>query len=139
MADTLDIAKTKADIEKVKDKIGKEESKFEASIASLRGEQSDLEKAYARYLQAELRALNGSVPASSGKAPRGKVDTEAIIAVLRKSGMIELSATEIKERAGITATSNALSVALKKLVEDGTVAKIGERRNTKYKIGSANL
>lgn len=138
MAGTLDIAKTKADLEKVEKKIATEQAKFEQSIASLRGEQSELQKEYAQFLRSELSSLGISAPSAgasrgSGKT-RGKIDDEAIIAVLRKSGMIELSASEIKDRAKVTATANSLSVALGRLVSEGVIVKIGERRASKYRI-----
>ena len=135
-----------AELQTQKDKItaiGKEiahqHEEFQKSIKSLLDEQKRLQDEYASALRAELASVgaisrNSASPARV-RAARGsnKVDEAAIIEVLEKA-QIEISAADIKDRANITASSNSLSIALKRMVDSGAIVRIGERRASKYKI-----
>lgn len=134
-----------AELQSKKDRIlaiGKEiahqRSEFEKSISELVRQQEKLRDEYAAALRAELASIGGS--ASNGvtsrtRAPKGsnKIDPATIVAVL-EAAQVEISAADIKERAGITASSNSLSIALKKMVDDGQIIRVGERRASKYRI-----
>ena len=130
-------AQISAHNEELSKKIAALREQHEKDHSELRSTRERLAKEYSDALKAELASIVGSRGASAtrSRAPRGsnKIDTEAVVAEFRKA-QIEIKASDVRERAGITASSNALSVALNKLVEDGTLVKIGQGRGTKYRI-----
>jgi len=140
-APSLSDLQTKKDkIEKLTGDIETARSKFEASITAKTKELERLESEYVKALQGELRRFGGApaaatrpaaTPASKRPRARGSIDADAIIAVVRANPGI--GARGIAEKAGITATPNALSVRLRRMVDAGDLKKSGERRKTTYR------
>ena len=137
-----DLQAKKDKIEKLTGDIETARSKFEASITAKTKQLERLQSEYVKALQGELRRFGAAAPAAAArpaatpasKRPRarGSIDADAIIAVVRANPGI--GARGIAEKAGITATPNALSVRLRRMVDAGALKKSGERRQTTYRV-----
>ena len=130
---TLDIAKRQDELAAVDKKIDAETAKYEAATRTLRDQRSVLEKDYKAFLRSELASLGGEAPTRRTRGSGSKVDDEAVIGHLRRA-QIEQSASDIKAGTGFDGSSNALSVALKRLTDEGRIKKTGEKRGTRYSI-----
>lgn len=139
MADLKDLAMKKERLAAIDAEIAAAQQTFEESIAALRREREAVRREYESFLRAELASLDGrAAPSPSQRAPRGsapKPDAEKILAAIEKA-QIPVSVERVRELAGIprAVSSNAMSSALKKLVDEGKVRREGQRRGTRYSV-----
>jgi hypothetical protein len=148
----VDLQAKKDRIAKIKDDIDAARTKFEASLANRTKELERLERELVQGLQGELRQFGGTQTVAAARparvaagtpgsqrspkvaskkgSRRGSIDEDAILAVVRDNPRI--GSKKIREKAGVTATSNSLSVRLRKMVDDGKLTKTGEKAQTRY-------
>ena len=94
-------------------------------------------------LRAALSVLEGSGPLPrtqpAARAPRARrsstgIDEGAIVHAIHSHGE-PASAIDIRQRLGLADNaSNSLSIKLKKMVDDGILKRIGERRASRYTV-----
>jgi hypothetical protein len=101
-------------------------------------------KAQEERLSAALAALRGDVRPAANRAPtpsRGRrtatgIDDGAIIHAIHTFGE-PAGAIDIRQSLGLPdSASNSLSIKLKKMVDEGTLKRIGERRASRYTVVS---
>jgi predicted HTH transcriptional regulator len=134
------------ELQQLKDKLANLDSEiavkrkqFEASIAELRDQRTQLERDLAAGLRAELAGLGGGNSTTSrapgSRARGGKIDEEKVVAALRKHP--NMGAQFIADQLAASAngiSSASLSNKLRDMVQRGVLTKEGERRGTKYSV-----
>ena len=137
-----DLAAKKARIVALEDEIAAQQRKFEESIGGLRSEHEQLTRDYADALRNELASIGASArgrrSSTSSRAPRGsraKPDAAAVLSAIERA-QDAISVERIRELAGVPAAvpANSMSLLLRSLVDEGRVAREGQRRGTKYRI-----
>jgi hypothetical protein len=86
--------------------------------------------------QGRMSAGRPPAPRGGGRSTAQTIDEGQIVHAVHVHGK-EASAIDIRQALGLPdSASNALSVKLKKMVDEGTLKRIGERRASRYSVPS---
>jgi hypothetical protein len=117
--------KLRAEYESAREKFDAQQSKRTSKIAKL---DQEIGRLVGTQSGGTLSPRNGPT-----RGRRGSIDREAIVSFVAAQRS-PVGATDIGRGTETTASSAALSNALKALVDAGTLKKAGQRRGTKYSL-----